>query len=107
MRNEKNLFIESSIINKYNELMELDFIAYDEHDIPRYSTIESWTTDFGNGFEVDLKVCSSNYDEPIWCEAVLFLNGNEISCSDVEDKLNGEWIFNYNDIEFILHVIKK
>ena len=98
------LAIPKSIINKYNNLMSVETLNYEQNDIPRYETIESWTVNFGNGYEVDLKVCSSDYGNPLWCEAVLFKDGCERSCTDVEEVLDGDWYLNADGISFNLHV---
>lgn len=55
----------------------------------------SYTVDFGNGYEMDIKVCGVQYEEggnnTAWTEAVLFLYGSEIACSDPSDGISGEW----------------
>lgn len=98
------LAIPKSIINKYNNLMSVETLNYEQNDIPRYETIESWTVNFGNGYEADLKVCSSDYGDPLWCEAVLFKDGYERSCTDAEEMLDGDWDLNADGISFNLHV---
>lgn len=98
------LAISSEEIDKYNHLMMINELDYKKNDIPRYSTINSWTVDAGNGYEIDLKVCSSDDGDPFWCEAVLFLNGSELACSDVEAKLDGVWELETNENCFVLNV---
>lgn len=100
----KELIINKNELSRYNRMMSWKRPCYDKHGISRYSTISEWTVDFGNGYEVDLKVCSSDTDEPLWCEAVLFLNGSECCCSDVGDSLDGTWGFEYENEEFLLVV---
>lgn len=103
----KELFISKNELSKYNRMLSLKRPCYDKHGISRYSTVAAWTVDFGNGYEVDLKVSSSDTDEPLWCEAVLFLNGSECCCSDVGDSLDGTWDFEYGNEDFVLIVKEK
>lgn len=101
-----SLSIPANQIDEYNRMMSVDELDYEEHDIPRYSTINSWTVNAGNGYEIDVKVCSSIDGNPLWCEAVLFLDGCELACSDVESELDGEWQLETNGVNFVLNVSK-
>lgn len=103
---ELQLTIPAAQIDEYNRLMSVDELDYDAHDIERYSTVDSWTVNAGDGYEIDVKVCSSNDGDPLWCEAVLFLNGCEQACSDVEDELDGEWQLEASGACFVLNVTR-
>ena len=105
--NSRVLFLDKEDVDKYHKMMRCKTLDYEEHDIPRYSTIKSWTIVFDNGYEIDLKVCSSDYNDPLWCEAVLFNYGNEHSYSDVSDTLDGLWVLCSGDKEFCLQVCIK
>ena len=107
MTYEKDLTLDPKIIEKFNRMLTWKHLNYEKHGIAKYSTVKSWTVDFENGFEIDLKVCSSNTDEPLWCEAVLFFNGSECCCSEVEGSLDGTWDFEYENEEFVLVVKEK
>ncbi|MCM1295875.1 MAG: hypothetical protein NC311_10065 [Muribaculaceae bacterium] len=100
----KTLAVEKEKLERYNYLMSLDSLDYNEHGIPRYATVESWTVDFGGGYEADLKVCSSSDGDPLWCEAVLFFHGCECSCTDVEDSLDGTWELFHDGEKFTIEV---
>ena len=63
-----------------------------------------WTANFGDGMEMDVKVCGADY-ETAWTEAVLFKNGYEVCCTDCYDELVGEWSLEYNDETYIANVI--
>lgn len=106
---EKNftLTIDKETIDEYNSLMLADYLDYEKNSIPRFSTIKSWTINYGDGYEVDLKICSGNDGEPLWCEAVLFINGSEVECTDVYDSVDGDWMLydSNTNITFRLHVI--
>ena len=103
---EKTLHISKEIIDKYNQLMQPTdgIVDYEKNDIPRYATIDSWTVDFGDGYEVDIEVCSSNYNDPLWCEAVLFLHGSEVCRTDVSDTLDSKYWFFSEPKKFIVYV---
>lgn len=101
---EKKLYIPKDIIEKYDELLERDEINYEEEDIPRSSIVAFWTVDFGNGYVVRLNVCSADDDEPLWSEAVLFLNGVECCCTEPDYSLSGEYWFEYDGKKFTLAV---
>lgn len=104
MEKQSFLYISDDTIEKYNRLMSCKKLDYKKHAIPLYATIASWTVDFGEGYEVDLKVCSSQDNDPLWCEAVLFKSGCEVTCSEVENELGGDWRFEANGITFIVNV---
>ena len=104
MTKDYDLIIPKITINKYNNLMSVKTLDYEQNNIPRYGIIASWTVNFGDGYEVDLKLCSSDNGEPLWCEAVLFKDGCERNCTDVEEVLNGDWELNADGILFNLHV---
>lgn len=91
-------------LEKYNQLMSLTEPDYDEHNLKQYSVIASWTADFGEGIQVDVKVCTSENRTPLWCEAVLFNNGNEVACSEVMDELDRDWTFEYNGTVYVVTV---
>lgn len=94
---KKILTISKQDMESYRKMMTADDLDYGEYGISRYSTVKSWAVDFGNGYEMDLKVCSGDSGEPLWCEAVLFKNGCEVECSEVYDNLEGVWgLFDIN-----------
>lgn len=71
-----------------------------------------FTADFGNGIEMDIKVCGVQFDEfntsnTAWTEAVLFDNGCQVACSDVDDTFEGEWRLEYDGIEYVANVVEE
>lgn len=67
------------------------------------------TAIFDNGIEMDIKCCGVQYNEDeesntAWTEAVLFLNGSEICCTEPSDEYLGEWILEYDDDEYVVIV---
>ena len=92
----KTLFIQDEKVWKYNGLMQADTVDYEKNGIQRYATVTSRTVDMGNGHEADIKVCSSGDGDPLWCEGVLFLNGCECCCTEVDDRMDGMYCFEHN-----------
>lgn len=47
------------------------------------------------GVEMDIKMCGVNYEEGSsnlpWTEAVLFINGGEVGCTEICDNFFGNW----------------
>ena len=69
----------------------------------------SFTADFGNGIEMDDKLCGVDYesggDNRPWTEAVLFKNGSEIGHTDPDDKFFTIWEIEDDDIRYRVIVI--
>lgn len=63
----------------------------------------SKTADFGNGIEMDIKLCGAREEKP-WTEAVLFCNGSEVCHSDVCEEFEGEWELEYNGNIYVVNV---
>lgn len=104
---QKVFNIPKTDVDRYNKLMQASQVDYEENDIPRYTTVKTWSVDLGDGYEADLKVCSSNYGDPLWCEGVLFLHGSECGCTEVSDNLLGEYWFEHNGKQFTIVVQAK
>ena len=103
---QKVFYIPEKEIDKYNKMMQADHVDYEENEIPRYAAVKTWSVDLGNGYEVDIKVCSSSYGDPLWCEGVLFLHGSECGCTEVSDNLLGEYWFEHSGKQFVIIVVQ-
>lgn len=100
----KNIMVKEDLRRKINALCETCTEQdYDDNGINKFSTWISWTASFDDNIEIDVKVCSGDYGEPLWVEAVLFENGIEIDCSSVFDRLKDDWIFNHKNQYYIVH----
>ena len=102
----KNIFLKESerkLINKLCQKCTGD--DYDRYCINKFSTYFTWTAYFDDGIEMNVKVCSGDYGEPLWIESVLFENGNEIACSEVQDRLKDDFIMEYGNKYYIIHFI--
>lgn len=60
----------------------------------------SVTAVFPDGMEMDVKCCGCD-DAPSWTEAVLFRDGSEVCCTDVEEEFPGPWELDYNGRRYI------
>ena len=93
--NEFPLVIKKGDVEKYETLMQAKSVDYSKHGFAKYATIHSKTVviDAESKLEADVKVCSSNEGDPLWCEAVLFEDGAEVEHTDVLDSLKDEFEF--------------
>lgn len=68
----------------------------------------SYTANFGNSIEMDIKVCGVQYEEEgtntPWTEAVLFDHGSEVCCSEPGDRLFGQWELDYEGKTYIVEI---
>ena len=103
---KNTITISSAALDRYNKLMQAECVDYEAEGIDRYTCVARWSAEFPEGFEVDIKVCASDCGEPLWCEAVLFQNGHERSCTDVCEELDGEWSLCADGQEYIVNVVK-
>lgn len=93
---------------KYNAMMRASSLDYNALGIRTCSTVKSWTVDYlGDGYEADLKVCSGDWNSPLWCEVVLFKDGCECCCSIAKDNLLGDWILKDKNNIYVIRVIAK
>lgn len=69
----------------------------------------SYTADFGDGIEMDIKLCGVQYEEgesnTPWTEAVLFDHGSELCCSEPDDTFFGCWELEHDDVKYIAEVV--
>ncbi len=101
---QKVFYIPKEEADKYNRMMQTDHVDYEANDIPRYALIDCWTVDLGDGYKAEIRVCSSNYDDPLWCECLLFLNEDACGYTEMSDDLLGEYWFEHNGRQIIIVV---
>lgn len=105
MSKEECIRLSKDEIAKYERLMNLPSDHKELEDFPEYALIQKWTARFDvPGYEMDIKICSSGYAQPLWSEAVLFYNGKQLSCSEPGSELKGEWTLHGNNMEFTVFV---
>lgn len=91
-------------------------------NINRYLTVEpegwsdclgedetiSYSANFPNNVEIDVKCCGVQFEEGesnlAWTEAVLFVDGCEICCTDPMDSFFGEWFFDFDGNTYTVYV---
>lgn len=101
---QKVFYIPKADVDKYNRLMQSSQVNYEEHDILRYEAVKTWLVDLDHGYKAEIRVCSSNYNEPLWCEGMLFWHGSACGCTEVSDDLLREYWFEHNGQQIILVV---
>jgi hypothetical protein len=85
-------------MSEMNGLLSLETMP----DSGPYEVVKTYTADFGDGWQADIKVCNG---EPPYVDPVLFLDGNEITCIEIADNLNGEYHFHSIDFDLIVDVV--
>lgn len=74
-----------------------------------FDSTMSFTADFGNGIEMNVKLCGVDYetggDNRPWTEAVLFRNGSEIAHTDPDDRFFVIWGIESDDTRYRAVVI--
>lgn len=62
------------------------------------------TAVFPDGMKMDVKCCGCDND-PSWTEAVLFQDGSEVCCTDVEEEFLGPWELDDNGRPVYRHCV--
>ena len=94
-------YVKKILISKY-EADYINGVLCTTNRFGEDDTITS-TAKFGNGVEMDIKLCGADNDYP-WTEAVLFENGSEVCCTEVCEDFLGEWELEYNGDQYIVYV---
>lgn len=106
LENVKYMRLPRREIMGYEALMSIPKGHSNLEGYPKYALIKSWTKRFDNPlYEMEIKVCSSDHGDPLWCEAVLFKDGQQVAYSEPETELAGDWTLLDNGAEFTVHVI--
>ena len=111
---KKTIEIPMDEISKWERLMNLDSGMIDleaEGISVRDPILAVWTADFGNGIEVDVKVCLSvGFDElpAIWCVANLVEDGVESYSTELQYELTGTWNMpKINGKRYVVEIVGK
>ena len=100
---EKTIYLKKDEFETISRLLNLTgYEIYMKFGLKRDETI-TYTADFGNGIEADIKVVICEDDKP-YTEGVLFKNGNEVACTEPSDDILGEWWFEYNGEKYVVNV---
>ena len=94
---------QAAMINEY-----LNHEPANESDCFNEDETFSKTVKFPDGAEMDIKLCGVQYldgeSNLPWTEAVLFINGSEVACSEPEDEFFGEWELEHDGTRYIANV---
>lgn len=98
-------YIKNSSWKKYadclQELLDRENIDFYEEKIGKDSVIDTFTTVFEDGREVDIKVCSG--DSNCFIDAVILdKNGCEIEAIEPQDSLLEEYFFEVDNVKYIV-----
>ena len=97
------------------EMDDLNSLLSGKTSSSQTSTIATYTANFGDGIEADIKVCGVDSTEDWkkegeatpYVDAVLFDNGNEVGLLEPAfDTLDGEYLFEYNGEKYQV-IVKK
>ena len=103
----ESIFITRNNIKLFNELGATNFEEKDfsKHNLAKFSCFFVETVTFKNGYQADIKACTGDIGDSVWCEMVLFdEKGNELSCTDVQETIDGEWELEYEDDTYKVYV---
>lgn len=106
MRIEKKIMLKPEEVKYIARLLSVEPTSQEEC-FGEDETI-THTVMFGNGMEMDIKLCGVQYEEggcnKPWTEAVLFKNGNQVSCTEPDEIYLGEWCLEYDGDEYVTRV---
>ena len=98
---EAKISVPKNVLNEYNRYLD----SGDTYpDAARYETVETFTANFGDGYEADIKVCAT-WECDLFVDAVLFKNGSEVAHCDPEYALDGIFEFDADDNYFSVEVV--
>lgn len=102
---ERTITIPKKDINHYDMLLTMTGNQiYDKFGLKRDETI-TYTANFEDGYEVDIKLVICEDESKPYTEAVLFNNGSEVTCSEPEGDMLGDWELETDTTKFIIHII--
>ena len=94
--------VEKEKLNHLNSLLSMENIDFHALKIEEDATLETFTANFGNGIEVDIKVCSGQTN--CFVDPILFDHGSEAVTNDTEDQLDGIYLFEYESNTYVVVV---
>lgn len=101
----KKLIISKDNFDLYKKYFDYGKDEFARFDIPQNCNLTTWSVKFDNGFEIDIKINSSEDD--IWSEGVLFdEEGRTLATSEVCYALDGRWSFEFEGNNYIVDVVK-
>ncbi len=89
-------------LDYYNRLLAMTEVDFEKEQISEDSTLQTYTVDFGNGIEADIKVCAGQTN--LFVDPVLFHNGSEVCVLETADEVDGEYFFEYEGVTYIAEI---
>lgn len=108
MKHEQKVNIDRQKIDFINMLCktQLDKSLFSKYVLTHCSTFFVKTVIFDNGYQADIKACTSDINESAFVEMVLFdEHGCELACSECRDTINGTFEINYKNDKYIVEII--
>lgn len=104
MKFTKTITVSVSDQKTIQEYLDMDSVDLEEEGIDKESVYLQTNVMFDNGYEADIKVCTTEDD--FFVDAILFdANGNQMRVLDPEYELLGEYIFDDDEDEYIVNVV--
>ena len=107
MEYTENIYFTKKHIDFVNKLGKTNLKEEDfsKHNLLKFSCCFFDSVIFKNGYQADIKVCSGDIGDSVWCEMVLFdKDSNELSCTDVRETIDGEWELEYKGDVYKVYV---
>jgi hypothetical protein len=76
-------------------------------DCARDEVVYIFTADFGNGYEMDVKVCNAETENGgAFIDPVLFYKGSEVACAEVGGSLDCDYNIEYGNTIYTMVLMK-
>ena len=100
----KKVFVSKEKLKKLNYLLSLDKIDFEKEGVKEDSVLFEKVINFNKNIMVLIQVCTGQNNAYI--NSVLFKNGQEVTCLECEgeDSLDGEYIFDFNENEYVVKI---
>lgn len=100
MNYTKTIYVDDSVAKILQELLN-------KPGKNRKDTLMTYTANFENNIEADIKVCDTDSETTPYIDAVLFDNGSQVDVIEPSDELLGEYVFFYDDNCYTVLLEKK
>jgi hypothetical protein len=95
----KTIKIPKAEIKEYNRLLDIEEVDFEKEGVDEDTTLETYTFKFTKEIEGDIKICSGQNN--LYIDPVLFYKGCECCVLDPEFEIDGEYSFEYDNVEYV------
>lgn len=89
----------------WDHLLDMDKVDYGKEGFGSCQCVLVKTAMFDDGRFADVKVCTSDWNEDVWSEMVVFnQDGGQVWVSDVSDGLSGLWEAEIDGVKYLVEV---